>query len=251
LTDGVKLLVAVKQVARLRGEALEWAPNEWDAFALEAALRLREETGGGELVVASVGGDEAEESLRAGLAMGADRAVRAWDETLRGADPLAVAAVLAKLAERERPDVILCGAQSSDAANAATGVALAGLLDLARVAVVSGVERDGSALVVERELDGGGVERLRVAMPALLSVQTGANQPRRANLRAIKQAHEQVIETLTPSELGLDGQALVAAAGSRTTGLREPLRGGASMLEGSPSAIAARIVEIVAAELRA
>ena len=275
----MKLLVAVKQIARLADgfvldgasggphgsvgaglphgsvvvpeEALEWAPNEWDAFALEAALRLREDSGDGEVVVATVGGDEAEESLRAGLAMGADRAVRVWEESLRGADPLAIAAVLAKLVASEQPDLILCGAQSADAANAATGLALAGLLDLAHVTVVNAVERDGSALVVARDLDGGATETLRVSMPALLTIQTGANQPRRANLRAIKQAREQPIETLTPAALGLDEQELIAAAGARTVRLLEPVRERASMIDGPVSAIAARIAEIVAAELQA
>jgi electron transfer flavoprotein beta subunit len=266
----VKLLVAVKQIARLADgfvldgpvgapngsagvpdEALEWALNEWDAFALEAALRLREDSGGGELVVATVGGNEAEASLRAGLAMGADRAVRVWEESLRGADPLAVAAVLAKLAASDKPDLILCGAQSADEGNAATGVALAGLLDVAHVAVVSSVERDGTALIVGRELDGGAVETLRVRMPALLTIQTGANQPRRANLRAIKQARDQPIETLTPAVLGLGEEELIAAAGARTVELLEPVRERARMIDGPASAIAARIAEIVAAELQA
>jgi electron transfer flavoprotein beta subunit len=267
LTSSVKILVAVKQVARLAAahslqglggelvaipeEALEWAQNEWDPFALEAALRLCEESGGGEVIVASVGGVQAEESLRAGLAMGADRAVRVWDPMLRGADPLALAAVLAKLAALEQPDVILCGAQSADAANAATGVALAGLLDLAHVTVVSAVERDGGALVVGRELDGGAVEMVRVAMPALLTIQTGANQPRRANLRAIKQAREQPIQTLAPSAIGLGEDELSDVAGARTVRFLEPLRGGANMIEGPASAVASRIAEIVAEELRA
>lgn len=259
----MKLLVAVKQVSKLRDgfvldgsagvpdDALEWAPNEWDAFALEVALRLREDARGGELVVATVGGEEAEESLRAGLAIGADRAVRVWDPSLLGADPLAIAAVLAKLAASEQPDLILCGAQSADAANAATGLALAGLLDLPHVAVVSSVERDGSALIVARELDGGAVETLRVQLPALLTIQTGANRPRRANLRAIKQAREQPIQTLAPAALGLGEQELIAAAGARTVRLLEPIRERASMIDGSAIAIAARIAEIVAAELQA
>ena len=213
-------------------------------------MRLHEDAGAGELVVATVGGEEADESLRAGLAMGADRAVRVWEQSLRGADPLAVAAVLAKLAASEQPDLILCGAQSADAANAATGVALAGLLDLACVATVSSVEHDGAALIVGRELDGGAVETLRVELPALLTIQTGANQPRRANLRAIKQAREQPIETLTPAVLGLGEEELIAVAGARTVRLLEPVSERASMIDGPANAIAARIAEIVTAELQ-
>ncbi len=239
----MRILVAVKQVAT----------DACDAFALEAGLSLRGQFGDGELLVASVGEEDAEESLRASLAMGADRAVRAWDPVLRGADPLAIAAVLAKLAAIEQPELILCGAQSSDAGNAATGVALAGVLDLAHVAVVSAVarEREDDGLLVERELDGGAVERLRVATPALLTIGTGAGRPRRANLRAIKQARAQPIQMLTLSDLGLDEQEISAAAGARTRRLLEPDAARASMLDGPASAVAEQIAQILARELQA
>ncbi len=257
----MKVLVAVKQVARLGEDfvldatgtvpagALDWRRNEWDAFSLEAALAL----GDGEqddLIVVTVGAEQAEESLRAGLAIGADRAVRVWDDALAiglaGGDALAVARVLAALAESERPDLILCGAQSSDAANAATGVALAGLLDLPHVAVVSAIERDGERLTVERELEGGASEILRLELPALLTVQTGANRPRRANLRAIKQARAQPISLLSLSDLALDAATVLASAGSRTVRLRERERSAsASAIEGAPAEIAARITTIV------
>lgn len=237
----MRILVAVKQVAT----------NACDAFALEAGLSLREDFAGGELLVASVGGEQAEESLRAGLAIGADRAVRVWDPILQEADPLVIAVVLAKLAALEQPELIVCGAQSSDAGNAATGIALAGLLDLAHVAVVSALAREGSELIVERELEGGAVEGLRVAMPALLTIGTAARRPRQANLRAIKRARAQPIQTLTPSELGLEEQEISAALGARTRRLLEPDAARASMLDGPPSAVAGQIAQIVARELRA
>src|ERR1700694_1689478 len=155
----MKILVPVKQVARLgegfapggpvpiQEQANGWELNEWDAFSVEAAVKLAEGAPGGEVLVVTVGPQRAEEALLACLAKGADRAARIWDPVLEGAaDPLCVAAVLAALAATEAPDLILCGAQSSDAANAATGVALAGLLDLARVAVVDAIARDGDRL---------------------------------------------------------------------------------------------------------
>jgi electron transfer flavoprotein beta subunit len=260
----VKVLVPVKQVARIEDDAalataatvapdaLEWQPNEWDAFSLEAALRLVDGEEGSEVVVVSVGDDPAEEGLLACLAKGADRAVRIWDPLLDGADPLAIATVLAALAAAEAPDLILCGVQSSDAANAATGIALAGLLDLTHVAVVNAIERDGERLTVQRELDGGAVEVLRLAMPALLTVQTGINEPRYASLRAIKQARAKPLASIGLPELELDAAALEAAAGSHTVRLAE--RGqaaGARMLEGSPLEIATRIAAIVAEEMHA
>jgi electron transfer flavoprotein beta subunit len=258
----VRLLVPVKQVARLREDAVlddagrlasdsvEWQLNEWDGYSVEAALALVEAEGAGEVVVATVGDEHAEAGLRAYLAMGADRAVRIWDPVLRDADALAVAAVLAALAARERPELILCGAQSSDAASAATGIALAGLLDLAHVAVVGAIERDGERLTVERELDGGAVEVLGLSLPALLTVQTGANEPRRPTLRAIKQAREKPLENLGLDELGLDADTVGAAAGARIVRLSEPERDAhARMIEGSAGEIAARIAAILAEEL--
>jgi electron transfer flavoprotein beta subunit len=260
----MKLLVPVRQVGRLEGElaldgsaliaesALDWQLNEWDAFSLEAALALREQAADGEVVVVSVGGEQAESALLACLAKGADRAVHVFDPDLAGADPLALAAVLERVARREEPDLILCGAQSSDAANGATGVALAGLLDVAHVAVVTAIALDAGELIVDRELDGGTIEVLRLALPALLTVQTGINRPRYATLRAIKQARSKPFETISPGELGLEGEALAAAAGCRTVRLSEPARGeGAAMIDGPPAQIAARIAELVGEALRA
>lgn len=253
----MKILVPVKQVAILDEEveldggagvpadALDWQLNEWDAFSLEAALALNEGEDG-EVLVASVGDEQAEEGLLACLAKGADRAVRVWDDSLAAADALAVAELLAALARRESPDLILCGVQSSDAVASATGVALAGLLDLPHVAVVTSIERDGERLLVQRELEGGTVELLRLSTPALLTVQTGINEPRYATLRAIKQARAKPLDVLEPGDLGVGAEQLRDAAGSRTVRLLAPDAGaGASLLEGDAEQIAARIAEIV------
>jgi electron transfer flavoprotein beta subunit len=257
----VKIVVPVKQVAVLDEEfelledrpgvdpdALDWELNEWDEFSLEAALQLREAQGEGEVVVISVGDEEAEEGLRACLAKGADRAQRIWDGALDGAGPLSVARVLAAAVERESPDLVLCGVQSSDAVDSATGVALAEHLGLPRVAVVTALDVDAASrsATVERELEGGLVELLRVELPTLLTIQTGINEPRYANLRAIKQAKEKPLEVSSVSELGLDDNALAAAAGSRVRSIAHPDAGkGAEMLNGSPSDVAERIATIV------
>ena len=253
----MKILVPVKQVASLdedfalladgslAPDQLEWQPNEWDGFSLEAALQLNEGEQG-EVVAVTVGDEQAEDGLLACLAKGADRAIRVWDETLQGADSLTVAAVLAAVAKAEAPDLILCGVQSSDAVESATGIALAGLLDLAHVAVVAQIERDGGSLTVQRELEGGTVELLRIATPCLLTVQTGINEPRYATLRAIKQARAKPLSVQALGDLDLDPSALAAGAGSRTLRLREHAEGaGATLLEGDPAEIAARIAEIV------
>ena len=261
----VKIVVAVKSVARLDDEFglledasdvdphdLEFDLNEWDDFAHEAALALREQVGGGEVLVVTVGDEDSEGALRSCLAKGADRAMRIWDEVLEEADPMAVARVLAAAVEREEADLVLCGVQSSDAANGATGAALAGFADLRRIAVVRALAYDeaGSTLTVERELEDGLVEVLRVRTPALLTIQTGINRPRYANLRAIKQAVARSLSVITLAELGLDQAAVAAATGARSRGLAHTGGGdGAEMLGGGAAEVAPRIVEIVRSRL--
>ena len=256
----MKIVVPVKQVAALDDEfellgdgsgvdpdGVEFELNEWDTFSLEAALQLRDAAGDdGEVVAVTVGDEEAEEGLLSALAKGADRGVRVWDEGLEGADALAVARVLSAVVEREAPDLVLCGVQSSDAVNSATGIALAGYRGMPHVAVVKGIEREGERLIVERELEGGLVELVEVSLPALLTIQTGINEPRYATLRAIKQARDKPLAILSLADVGLEGSEVARAAGSRRRGLSLPDRGeGAEILGGSPADVAARIAEIV------
>jgi electron transfer flavoprotein beta subunit len=245
----MRIVVAVKAVAQLDDELAiddaEYDVNEWDRFSLELALSLREQAGG-EVVVLSLGGDEAEEVLRAGLAVGADRGVRVRDDGLEGADVLMVASILAAAIRRERADLVLTGVQSSDAANGATGVAVAAHLDLPRVAVVRRVDLAGDVLTVERELEGGVAERLTVGLPALLTIQTGINEPRYATLRAIKQAADKPLTVVGLAELDLDAATLRAAAGIVATRLTTPDAGeGAVMLGGGAGAAAERVAAII------
>jgi electron transfer flavoprotein beta subunit len=255
----MKVVVPVKQVALLDDEfellddgsgvdpdSLEWDLNEWDNFSLEAAVQIREASGEGEVVAVTVGDEEAEEGLLSALAKGADRAIRIWDDSLAGADALGVARVLAGAIGAESPDLVLCGVQSSDAVNSATGIALAGYLGLAHVAVAKGLELEGQNATVERELEGGLVEILRIALPALLTIQTGINEPRYATLRAIKQARDKPLAVMSLSEVGLDADTVAAANGSHRRVLAHPEKGeGAQMLDGSTAEIAARIAELV------
>lgn len=250
----MKIVVAVKQVAVLGDEVeftedgrdvdpdyLEPALNEWDACAAEEALRIRERLGGeGEVVVVTCGAKGTEAALRRCVAMGADRAVRAESEA---ADPIAVARALAEVVEREPAGLVLCGVQSSDSVQAATGTALAELLGLPRVAVVTKVDWSGSGpATVHRELEGGLVDVVEVDTPALLTIQTGINQPRYATLRAIKQAELQEVEVV-PADGGEPAY--------RVRRMFSPPKGErAELLDGSAAEIAARIAAIVRERLK-
>jgi electron transfer flavoprotein beta subunit len=218
---------------------LDRALNEWDACATEEAIRIRERLGEGEVVVVTVGDGEAEGALRRCLAMGADRAIRVDAEPV---DPISTARALAGVVTGESPDLVLTGVQSADSVQGSTGVALAELAGLPRVAVVAKLEWSGSGpATVDRELEGGLVDVVEVDTPALLTIQTGINAPRYANLRAIKQAEQHEI-------------AVVAAdAGEPAYRVRRmftPPRGaGAEMLDGSPAQVAQRIAELVGERL--
>lgn len=249
----MKIVVCVKQVAVLGDEVeftdderdvdpdfLEFAINEWDSYATEEALALREAAGAGEVVVVTLGDEESESAMRRALAMGADRGVRVRSDALASAEPITIARALAPVVSAEEPDLVLCGVQSSDAVQGATGCALAELLDLPRVAVVTNLEYDrgSSRATAHRELEGGLTAVTEVDTPALLTIQTGINQPRYATLRAIKQAEQKEIAVVEPGDLG--------APASRIRVMFAPPRGeGAEMLDGNPADIASTIAALV------
>ncbi|MBS1862053.1 MAG: electron transfer flavoprotein subunit beta [Actinobacteria bacterium] len=228
---------------------LDFTSNEWDPFAVEQALQMVE-AAGGEVIVVTVGGKEAEEALMAALAMGADRAIRV-DIAVAGFDPLAAARHLAGVVAREAPDLVLCGVQSSDAAHGATGVALAGLVDYPHIAVVKSIASDPAGyLTVGRELEGGVVQQMEIRLPAVLTVQSGINDPRYANLRAIKQARGKPLEVVDPASSGLEGAA-GRGSGPRLRQIYELKdRASAEMIRGGPREVAERINEIIAEALR-
>ena len=253
----MRIVVCVKQVGSLGDEVeftdderdvdpdyLDYALNEWDSYATEEALRLREAAGDGEVVAVTVGEEDAEDAVRRALAMGADRGIRVWSDELAGADPITVARALAEVVRAEEPDLVFCGVQSSDAVQAATGAALAEVLDLPRVAVVTKIELGSGTATVHRELEGGLVDVVEVDTPAVLTIQTGINEPRYATLRAIKQAEQKEIEVREPGDLGTPA--------ARVRRMFVPPKGeGAEMLDGSPGEIAGRIKEIVDERMKA
>jgi electron transfer flavoprotein beta subunit len=249
----LKVLVCVKQVAVLGDEVeftederdvdpdyLDFALNEWDTYATEEALRMVEAAGSGEVVVVSVGDEDVETCMRRCLAMGAERGIRV--ETEGRLDPIQVARALAEVVRAEGPDLVLTGVQSSDSVQAATGGALAELLGLPSVAVLTKIELGDGRATVHRELEGGLLDVVEVDTPALFTIQTGINECRYATLRAIKQAEEKEIEVRQPGDLGQPAY--------RVRRMFVPPKGeGAEMLDGGATEVAQRIREIVQEKL--
>jgi len=226
---------------------LTYELNEWDDYALEEAVRLSEAADDADVVVASVGPERVEEAVRQALAKGADRAVRVWDDGLAERDLLDArtkASLLAGVAETVDPDLVLTGVQSGDAGFAATGVTLAEQLGFEWAAVVNHLDLDPGADVarVRRELEGGVEAVTDVELPAVLTVQTGINEPRYASLRGIRQAQNKPLDVRTPAEVGVDEATL--ASPLRWTDTREPeAEGEATVFEGEADETAGQLAE--------
>lgn len=266
----MRIAVCVKQVpnteARLRlskdgrwldEEDLSFVVNESDEYALEEALALTEKHGG-EVVVFSLGPERVKEALRKALAVGAASAVHLKDDAFAGGDAIATARALAAAIRREGGeqgfDLVLTGSQSDDVGYAATGSLLAGHLGWPHAWLVMGVEVEegGGSLRVVREMESGMNEVLRIALPAVLEVQAGINQPRYPTLKGIMKAKTKPQSVLGPADLGLDpGQ--VGAAGSRleVVSVSFPESGsGAEMLAGDAATAARTLVDKLRKEAR-
>jgi electron transfer flavoprotein beta subunit len=181
----------------------EYAPNPYDEYAMEAALQAKEKFGG-TLTVVGVGVEKAEEALRHCLALGADKAMVVKDPTLAGGDAHGLAQVLAAAIRPLAPDLILCGKVSIDVENSGTGIALAELLELPHVSVVSELEwTDEKHCTIHREIEGA-TELIEVELPAVLTAEKGLNEPRYPKLPGIMKAKKKPIEELTAETLDLD-----------------------------------------------
>ena len=214
----MKVLVAVKEVASVEDDFeidglgvadgyVEYDLNEWDDYAIEEAVQLKEAGNDVEVVTVTIGPERSEETIRMALAKGADRAVRVWDDALAEQDLLDVGAktrLLAAVVEAEEPDLVLSGVQAGDDAFGATGVSLADAVGFQWAAVVNGLEVDGDVAHVHRELEGGIEELADVELPAVLTIQTGINEPRYASLRGIRQAQSKEIAEQSLADVGLD-----------------------------------------------
>ncbi|WP_256687711.1 electron transfer flavoprotein subunit beta/FixA family protein [Halococcus qingdaonensis] len=256
----MKVLVAVAEVADVEDEFeidglaideqyLNYDLNEWDDYAVEAGVQLQEAGDDVEVVSVTIGPERADETIRMALAKGVDRAVRVWDENLEATEYLdseTKADVLAAVVEDEQPDLVLAGVQSDDTAFGATGVSLAEEVGFEWAAVVNDLEYEpGSDIAsVHRELEGGVEEFTDVELPAVLTIQTGINEPRYASLRGIRQAQSKEIAPKTLDELGLESDVTDSAVS--LTELYEPeTESDATLFEGSPDEEADQLAELL------
>jgi electron transfer flavoprotein beta subunit len=221
----------------------EGALNEFDTHALEEGLRLREASDDGEVAVVSMGPERAGATLRKALAMGADRAVLVTDVAAAGSDLVATSKVLAKALERESPDLVLVGQQGGDSDGAVLWAALADRLRLPLISQAASLDVSDGTARSKRQTEYG-YDVLEAPLPAVVAVSDAINEPRYPSLKGIMGAKKKPQETLSLSELGLDGGE-AGEAGSRTTveALGDPPpRGEAQRIEDEGGASAERIL---------
>ncbi len=192
----------------------EGALNATDVNAVEEALRIKE-AHEGEVVVVSFGPAKAVDSLRKALAMGADRALLVSDDAAAGSDLLATSYALAKALEREAPDLVLFGQQSSDSDGAVLWAAVADRLRRPLISQVADLGVEGTTVTGKRQTEFG-YDVIAAPLPAVVAVSDAINEPRYPSLKGIMGAKSKPTETLTLAEIGADA-ALVGSAGSGTT----------------------------------
>jgi len=262
----MKIIVAIKQVpqrdAVIRIDAagkwieesdIEWALNESDAYALEEALLLKENSGdpASEVIVLSAGPERVGVTLREALAKGADRAIHILADDLASRDALGVARLLAAAITSEKPDLVLTGLQSEDLGLGQTGVILAELLDLPHASLILQVELLVAAaphtrIKVKRELEEGWFQEITLPLPALLTIQSGGNKLRYATLMGIKRAKLKECRVLSAADLAAPSGSVVTLASVSLPQRQKSTQ----ILTGSPADAAATLVEKLRTEAR-
>jgi electron transfer flavoprotein beta subunit len=249
----MKILVCLKQVphkdARLdvrpdgswiQDENIKFEINPYDTYALEEALRIKD-AGEAEVVVACIGPDRVQQSLRTALGMGADRAIHIWDDPLASTDAQGIAKTLAAAAKGEEFDLVLMGLMADDSNFGVTAPFLAELLGIPHVTSAIKTELKNGEVTVERELEGGALEVLSIPRPCLLAVQTGINEVRYASLKGIMQAKKKPLDKKSLADLGLSADDVAPKV--KIDKIYTPPKGeGAEILEGSPEEVSQKLV---------
>ncbi|MDD5286745.1 MAG: electron transfer flavoprotein subunit beta/FixA family protein [Desulfuromonadaceae bacterium] len=250
----MKLLVCIKQVpdleSRFKPNAegvwynetdLAWRMNEYDEYAVEQAVQLREKLGEGtELTVLSIGSDRVVEAIKKALAMGADNAAHIQDPAAASKDPWQIASIIATYAKDKAFDIIFTGMQSQDRGSAQVGVTVAEQLGIACTTTIVGFEYDSGNIRAKRELEGGIKGIVKMKTPALVTCQMGLNVPRYPTLPNIMKAKKKEIAVIPVADL-LKEEALATTASFHPPAKK----GGGIVLEGDVGVLVDQLIAIL------
>lgn len=249
----MKILVCVKQVPDMESKFkinaegswydnvdLAWRMNEYDEYAVEQAVQLKEQAGDADVTVLSIGSDRVKEPMKKALAMGCDRGVHVADDASYAKDPFEIASIIAAFAQGKGFDLIFTGMQSQDRGSAQVGVLVAEMLGLPSVSTIVGFGFDNGQIIARRELEGGLKAIVRTQAPALVTCQLGLNTPRYPTLPNIMKAKKKELLTIAVSEL------LQVEARQNTARMYFPdKKGGGLVLEGDVGGIVDRLIQIL------
>jgi electron transfer flavoprotein beta subunit len=249
----MKILVCIKQVPDMEskfkvdaagtwydGTDLAWRMNEYDEYAVEQAVQLKEQVAGSDLTVLCIGRQQVQETMKKALAMGCDRGVHVVDENSHQKDPFEIASIIAEFAGDKGFDMIFTGMQSQDRGSAQVGVLVAELLNLPSISTIVDFAFADGKVSAKRELEGGVKAQVSCATPALVTCQLGLNTPRYPTLPNIMKAKKKELLAIEVAEL------LKVEAKQETAKIYFPeKKGGGLVLEGDAGDLADQLIKIL------
>jgi electron transfer flavoprotein beta subunit len=249
----MKILVCIKQVPDMESKFkiddsgtwysktdLAWRMNEYDEYAVEQAVQVKEQAGDGDITVLCIGADQVKETMKKALAMGCDRGAHIADEDPASKEPFEIAGVIAEYAQDKGFDLVFTGMQSQDRGSAQVGVLVAEMLGIPSVSTVVDFAVDGGVITAKRELEGGIKASVKVKTPALITCQLGLNTPRYPTLPNIMKAKKKELLSTPIAEL------LKVESRQETAKMYFPeKKGGGLVLEGDAGDLADQLIKIL------
>jgi electron transfer flavoprotein beta subunit len=242
LTEEVDLVIDERKKG-IRKDQLAFVLNDWDNYAIEEAILIKEKHGG-TVTAVTVGNEDDEEVLRRCLAMGADRAVRVEAGDMSRFDSYGITKILSRVVKDQPYDLIFTGVLANDDYHSMVGMMMAEELGINHANMVTAIEIEDGKARTTSELEGGLGEVSIVHLPALLAIQTGINEPRYVSILGIRKAAKKELKVIDLSELGIADEELAPRALIEEVYL-PPETEGAQILSGDPDAIATKVVEIL------
>jgi electron transfer flavoprotein beta subunit len=224
----------------IKKDHLVFTLNDWDSYAVREAVLLKEKYGG-EVTVITIGPEESKEVLTRCLAMGADRAMRIEEPALQ--EGHLIAKILSQTIKSQSFDLILTGVQAEDDNCGQVGVSLAQMLGIPHASIVTHIEMAGDKAKVRRELEGGIDEALEIRLPAVLTIQTGINEPKYVSLAAILEAEDKEIKDIGMEEIGLASNEPMDTKIDQL--FFPPVGKMAEILKGNPEEVAMQLTEVI------
>jgi len=249
----MKILVCIKQIPDMESKFkvssdgawydtadLAWRMNEYDEYAVEQAVQLKEQVGDADLTVLSIGPERVKEMIKKALAMGGDRGLHVNDDTAHAKDPYEIASIIVEFAKDKGFDVIFTGMQSQDRGSCQVGVLVAEMLGISSISTIVDFAYSDGKVSAKRELEGGVKAKVSCATPALVTCQLGLNTPRYPTLPNIMKAKKKELLSLESSEL------LKVEGKQETEKLYFPeKKGGGLVLEGEIGELADQLIKIL------